>query len=143
MTNEEWRYDTAAVLLEIMYERERQVAKYGHNDDLANGTGKEARWARPVSEANARTLERSFRAQYELDEERNGKPTWVNLVREELAEAFQEDDPELLAGELVQVAALCVSWMETLSRTKLADDSEEVQGAGHSKLEGQCKLHRY
>jgi hypothetical protein len=35
-------------------------------------------------------------------------------VREEVAEAFQEADGPALVDELIQVAALCVSWVERL-----------------------------
>ena len=54
------------------------------------------------------------RADYEFYEKLHGQPTWMHLVREEVAEAFKEADPTRLEEELLQVAALCVSWVEKL-----------------------------
>ena len=38
----------------------------------------------------------------------------MHLVREEVAEAFAESDPARLREELIQVAALAVSWVEKI-----------------------------
>ena len=116
LAKEKWQIETIAVLDEVFAERVRQVKRYGQNDDLDNGTGPEVRWALPASSNSATVLQEQFREQYEEYEEETGKPTWAHLVREEVAEAFQEDDPERLAEELTQVAALCVSWVETLRK---------------------------
>lgn len=111
----DWFAQCSSVLLDVFSERKRQVARYGTNDDLEDGTGPESRWAAPVSTWSAQELERVFRADYEDFEEETGKPTWVHLVREELAEAFAEPaGSERLEEELVQVAALCVSWVERI-----------------------------
>jgi hypothetical protein len=40
----------------------------------------------------------------------------MHLLREELAEVFQETAPDRLEAELVQLGALCVSWVEKLRR---------------------------
>lgn len=114
LAREKWHIRTINVLDEVFDERCRQVARYGHNHDLDDGTGPETRWALPVSTDSAAELEKAFRRQYEEYEEETGNPTWLHLVREELAEAFAEEDPARLSAELLQVAALCVSWVETL-----------------------------
>lgn len=108
-----------SILERVLEERRRQVARYGLNDDLEDGTGPETRWLLPVSGNSATIIERLFRDQYEEYEEETGKPTWVHLLREEAAEAFQEaSGSERLEEELVQLAALCVSWLEVLQRRK-------------------------
>jgi hypothetical protein len=45
------------------------------------------------------------------------------LVREEVAEVFQETDPVKLREELVQVAALAVSWIEKIDARQLAEEN--------------------
>lgn len=115
-----WQTRTESVLLQVMDERQRQVERYGQNDDLDDGTGPETRWLAPFSAEPAAAIEKILRNDYEDYEEETGKPTWVHLIREEVAEAFQENDPERLEAELLQVAALCVSWVETLQRRRSA-----------------------
>jgi hypothetical protein len=116
LAREKWQAATIRVLERVFDERVRQVARYGHNDDLEDGTGPEAAWLEPIAYYPARLIEKDFRAEYEHHEEQTGKPTWMHLIREEIAEAFQEDDPERLAEELVQMVALGVSWLETLEK---------------------------
>lgn len=111
----------------VTQERARQVARYGLNRDLADGTGPDACWAEPVIDVaqsaysggfDNTDVQKILRGDYEHHEHQHGAPTWMHLVREEVAEAFQESDPERLEEELVQVAALCVSWIETLHSRK-------------------------
>lgn len=104
------------VLAEVINERVRQEKRYGDvNDKLLDGTGPEVEWC-PVYSANrtAVQIQDDFRYEYEQYEKLNGLPTWMHLVREEVAEAFQESGPDRLAEELIQVAALCVSWVERI-----------------------------
>lgn len=111
---------TTRVLNDVRAERARQFARYGNNDDLLDGTGQA--WLQPFSSASSREAERGFRDDYEMRERWHGKPTWVRLVREEVAEAFQETDPARLREELVQVAALAVSWIEKLDARKTEEN---------------------
>jgi hypothetical protein len=108
---------TQRVLNDVAAERGRQVRRYGDNDDLEDGTGPNVRWLGRycLTESDpAKQIELSVRSDYEEHERENGKPTWMHLVREEVAEAFAESDPTRLRAELIQVAALAVSWIEKL-----------------------------
>lgn len=102
------------VLNRVRQERARQFNQYGSNDDVKDGTGPEARWLAPLSWESAAAVETRFRADYEEFEAETGSPTWVHLIREEVAEAFQENDDAALVAELTQVAALCVNWVEKI-----------------------------
>jgi hypothetical protein len=114
MNTHDWKAGTVEVLGMVMHERERQVDRYGHNQDLENGTGPDVLWLGNthayLTSLPAESIELALRKEYE----RHDRPTWMHLVREEIAEAFKESDPERLEEELIQVAALCVSWVEKL-----------------------------
>ena len=45
-----------------------------------------------------------------------GTISWHEILLEEVAEVFAEDDPEKQAEGLIQVAAVCVSMIECLKR---------------------------
>jgi hypothetical protein len=113
LAREKWQIRTIEVLERVFEERQRQMAMYGDNSDLEDGVGPDSRWLSPVSSEGARSVEGLFRKDYEEFQSLAGKPTWMHLVREELAEAFEldGDDPEFV-DEILQVAALCVSWAE-------------------------------
>jgi hypothetical protein len=114
MTTNDWKAGTVEVLGLVMREREHQVDRYGTNQDLKDGTGPDVLWLGNthayLSALPAESIELVLRREYE----RHDQPTWMHLVREEIAEAFKESDPERLEEELIQVAALCVSWVEKL-----------------------------
>jgi hypothetical protein len=118
LAREKWQVRTIEVLEEVFRERQRQVKRYGHNDDLGDGTGPDVGWVDAIAHINDRwnavQIEKAFRADYVDHEARTGKPTWMHLIREEVAEAFEQSDPDRLEEELLQVAALCVSWVETI-----------------------------
>ena len=103
---------TERVLTDVGIHRAVQRERYGSNDDLPDGTGPYVRWLSPLNLLTATGVEARLRQEYES----HGMvaPSWMHLVREEVAEAFQETDPVRLREELIQVAALCVSWVETL-----------------------------
>ena len=105
---------TIGVLSEVRDERGAQFARYGTNETLLDGTGKSARWLAPVSDTSAVSTERLFRENYESFEDAYGSPTWMHLLREEIAEVFVESDTDRLREELIQVAALAVSWVEKI-----------------------------
>ena len=91
-------------LVEVELERARQDAKWGeqNHDD---GTGK------PGDREHADYMRRCTEAFFAI---RAG--TWRDILEEEVMEAFAEEDPKLLRAELVQVAAVAVSWIESIDR---------------------------
>ena len=105
---------TIGVLADVRDERGAQFARYGTNETLLDGTGKASRWLAPVSDTSAVSAERLFRENYESFEDAYGSPTWMHLLREEIAEVFVESDTDRLREELIQVAALAVSWVEKI-----------------------------
>ncbi len=94
-----------SILGEIDYERDRQDAKHGPIQNLPDGTSFQD-WG--VIEAAAKAI-------YEAAS-RKGAVTWRDVLMEEVAEAFATDDPTALREELVQVAAVCVKWIEAIDR---------------------------
>lgn len=103
------------VLQLVREERARQSELYGDNADLEDGTGEG--WLTPWTWEEAPLIEQMLREDYE----RYDKPNWVRLLREEVAEAFCETDPDKLVEELVQVAALAVSWCEKIKTREYVD----------------------
>jgi hypothetical protein len=101
---------TEKVLSDVADHRLVQFATYGDNAGLEDGTGPEERWLYPLTSYSSPAIEDILRDEYN----KHDVPTWMHLVREEVAEAFQESDPVRLREELIQVAALCVSWVEKL-----------------------------
>lgn len=110
------------VLEEVLAERGRQHYTYGDNDDLRFSSGRS--WLSHTS-ANLdlmdnQQIEAALRREYEDTENHEGAPSWMHLLREEFAEAMAELDSgstERLRTELLQVAAVAVSWVETIDRT--------------------------
>lgn len=105
------------VLHLIRMERTRQISMYGNNEDLKLGFGGSVfsyPWLSPYTEDPATVVQESFRSDYEEYESKNGNPTWMHLIREEVAELFETRTIEDTVTEAVQVAALCVSLVEHL-----------------------------
>lgn len=105
---------TNRVLARVAWERKRQEMMYPDNDGLLDGTGPGESWLLPYSGHSAVQVEQTFRRDYDHFCEDRGAPTWAMLVREEIAEAFQESNADRLSEELLQVAALCVAWVERI-----------------------------
>lgn len=112
---------TAAVLEEVLAERARQDEKWGEQNH-PSGTGPDVQWpvhawggAKAVAEvAKDRT---DWRA-------REGGLTYLDILHEEVAEAFAEKDEQALRAELVQVAAVAVQWIEAIDRREAAGAGE-------------------
>lgn len=105
------------VLHLIREERSRQLEKYGTNDNLLLGFGSTVSaypWLLPYSDASGSRIEAAFRADYEAYENSHGNPTWMHLIREEVAELFDARHSRDAVDEAIQVAALCVSLVENL-----------------------------
>lgn len=126
LAKEKWQIKTIAVLERVFQERIRQERQYGDvNDLLEDGFGPDVRWipglrrgvqpgpGLPTPENTAKQIQEIFRENYEKREADGDLPTWMHLIREEVAEFFETDpdSPEAI-DEALQVAALCVSWAE-------------------------------
>lgn len=105
----------SAVLKEVAAERERQNAKWGEQNH-PNGTGPaklpmpygSGSWSAAVA-AERLTLLTNCAAQI-------GQVTYLHILREEVFEAFAEEDPAKLRAELIQVAAVAVQWVQKIDR---------------------------
>lgn len=104
------------VLHLIREERTRQVDQYGTNSELQMGFGGTVSlpWLAPFDSTQASEVEYLFRMDYENYVDAHGEPTWMHLIREEVAELFDATDREHIIAEAVQVAALCASLVELL-----------------------------
>lgn len=133
---------TDQVLADVRAERARQFAQYGTNEDLELGMGPTVRWLAPYTPHDALHVERTLRQDYEDKERFHGKPTWMSLIREEVAEAFSEGDPAKLRAELLQVAALAVSAVEKMDAraAEAARQAEEDRLAGLSMAEVMARV---
>ncbi len=106
--------ETVTVLVEVGDERARQKRLHGTNLENESGTGPDVAWASGLAGftgAGASRLEKALRRRYEATE---GHVTWLQILLEEFAEVAVETDPEKLRVELIQVAAVAVSWAEKL-----------------------------
>lgn len=120
-----WKILSRDVLEDVLTERERQVKLHGHNLETPNGTGPDESWLMPLASEPATVIETVFRQDYEDVEAARKKVSWALLLREELAEAMEADTPEKLEEELLQVAAVAVSWVEKLRYRAGQHDIEE------------------
>ena len=91
-----------AILGDIVAERTKQDQRWGRQHH-ADGTGGE--------DVRAETQRMRARCDF-LD--REGDVNWATILLEEVYEALCETDPEKLAEELTQVAAVTVAWLEDL-----------------------------
>lgn len=123
MAREKWQIKTLHVLDVVFQHRIQQVARWGLQRASADpeqrigpapldGTGPDIEWLE--NSKPARHIEEDLRRAYDKQRARGIPPTWMELLREEVSEAFCEDDPVRLREELVQVAAVAVSWVEDI-----------------------------
>jgi hypothetical protein len=107
--------DTDRVLSEVREHRAWQAERYfALNQTMPDGTGPDTPWL-PGLPHSARTIEMIIRADWNYDTDPDpALMSWMRLLREEVAEAFACADATCLRTELVQVAAVAVSWIETL-----------------------------
>ena len=98
------RIFTSIVIHEVYAERVAQETKWGEQNH-PDGTGGRGR----VASANAARIACQSSAE-------RGEVTFLDILAEEVAEAFAETDPELLREELIQVAAVAVAWIESIDR---------------------------
>lgn len=105
------------VINDVLAEREKQDAKWGEQNH-PNGTGpnklpmpyNSGSWSASFA-AEQLTIMTNAAAE-------SGYVTFLHILREEVFEAFAEDDPAKLRAELIQVAAVAVQWAEAIDRGK-------------------------
>jgi hypothetical protein len=101
------------ILSEVADERDRQDAKWGEQNH-ADGTGPDVRWVigqnRPAWIA-ADAIRKWCDAAHQ-----RGDGSWLNILHEEVAEAFAAPDTAALRAELIQVAAVAAAWVEAIDR---------------------------
>ena len=104
ITMEEYHYQLS-ILQKIQQERRRQDAKWGEqNLPIKNPWYEYEELANEAKSICETCLE-------------DGSISWHEILQEEVAEVFAEDDPKKQAEELIQVAAVCVSMIEFLKRS--------------------------
>lgn len=91
------------ILMDIRAERDRQDQLWGANRSLPDSTGGAHHGAR------AHIAKSVCDASFEI-----GEGSWRVILDEEVAEALAESDIGRLREELIQVAAVCVAWVEDL-----------------------------
>lgn len=101
------------ILAEVLNERFRQDSKWGLQDH-PNGTGPDLiLFPHGVGTfQQIRDDAKQFTDQSTLD----GSLTYADVLVEEVFEALAESDPATLRVELVQIAAVCVQWIQALDR---------------------------
>lgn len=103
---------TVYVVGEIVAERVRQLEKWwpqDHPNGLDQGVARAALWA-----ATGKSIERQ--ARFDLDESKGQGDNWAAILMEEVGEALQALDGSDLRGELIQVAAVAMAWVQHLDR---------------------------
>jgi hypothetical protein len=101
------------VLDEVFDERRRQHTKWGEQN---HPDGTDLFWSRLAEALDPK------RAKEHCDEgTTHGFLTFAHILVEEVAEALAETDPERLRAELLQVAAVAVSWVEAIDRRRRAE----------------------
>lgn len=94
---------TQTVLADIAAERLRQDEKFP-DQHLPNGTQANLYNATVARQKQDMTQAKADR----------GTVTWLDVLVEEVAEATAEHEPTPLREELIQVAAVCVRWIEDI-----------------------------
>ena len=111
----EYSSDTSRALSHVLDERARQDAKWGNQDHRRDRIS--------ASELDVYATERDWCRnecdRHEVEDKANGGASWTDILLEETFEALAESDPVKLRAELVQVAAVAVSWIESIDRRKV------------------------
>lgn len=96
---------TTGVLREVLSERIKQDLKFP-DQTLPDGT---------ADDPDTRLVRDLFQKECDLAAE-DGTLTWQHILREEVFEAFAEEDVAKLRNELIQVAGVAVRWVEDIDR---------------------------
>jgi len=99
-----------SVFDDVRAERVRQMKLWGEQN-WPNKTGPQ--WARKSLYLNPHQMK-----VWNEEDKAARSHSWAMIFLEEVAEALAEENEERLRGELVQVAALTVQWIECLNRRR-------------------------
>lgn len=114
---------TMLVLAEVAAERARQHQLWGRQDHPDGtglpGDGPAAGLARQACD----------------DATTGGTLTWRHILHEEVAEAFAETAPLRVRHEMLQVAAVAVSWVEAIDRRLAAGATGETAGRARPSVD--------
>lgn len=100
---------------EIANEVAAQEEKWGEQNHY-NGTGPNIEWI-PLYSWNMYAIEIAEELKSRCDLRHKKKTgTWLDILLEEMAEAFAEEDPQKLRRELIQVAAVAANWVRCIDR---------------------------
>ena len=107
--------DTMRVLAEVAEHRHWQAERYHDmNQTMPHGVGPDVEWM-PGLRLTAEEIETLIRRDWDYDVDPDpAQHSWMRLMREEVAEAFGCPDTACLRTELVQIAAVAVSWIEKI-----------------------------
>jgi len=106
------------ILVEIDEERDRQDLKWGEQNH-PDGTG--INWVNQITPVfgwkdNASEHTAMLAKLLTNRAASRNQETWLNILLEEVAEAFAETDLDKLRTELIQVAAVAAQWVEAIDR---------------------------
>jgi hypothetical protein len=108
------------VLADIDAELVSQDDRWGPQNHV-DGTGPSVWWGLVGPAADVREMARDITEIHA--HETDGLPlTWLDILREEVAEAFAEGDVDTLRAELIQVAAVAAQWVEAIDRREPVTD---------------------
>lgn len=97
-------FETGGVFAEVDRECQNQKAKFG----VQSHTDGTSPTFKPMADAARMACDRA---------DREGSTTWFHIAREEFWGAMSEIDRAKLRAELVQLAAVAVSWVMDIDRT--------------------------
>lgn len=108
------------VFIAIEGERLRQLEKWGvQTGKRLDGTGIQS----------YRLFAEEYQRQNDARHEAGKAGVWAKILLEEVYEALAESDPDKLAHELVQVAAVATAWLEDLAYRKDTPPADDALAA--------------
>lgn len=97
------------VTTQALAEMHAQDVKWGPARQMPNGTGEEFNFSHDLATYFQNETDRAFV---------NGRGTWAHILMEEVYEALAETNPKRLKAELIQVAAVALQWVLSLTLQK-------------------------
>ena len=113
------QYKIKEILEEVFGECKGQLDKWGlqnHKDGTGPLRPSPMIWG-DLADVNYGEFANAAIKRTERDFDR-GQGSWEHILTEEVFEAYAEEDEDALRAELVQVAAVAVSWINAIDRRK-------------------------